>query len=375
MKINKISIKIKKFILLFIVILFILFVIKLMNLSPQNVYSSLKFSKDGELLVSGSRFGMRVWDLKERKISKVFKNSTDSTLKVFFSPDQKKIASQGIGGTVKIWNVDNEKIIKSINRSCALYFSQDGDNFIYLTPTNNESGVLYSYDFGRDETSIISKNILIDKSVILYPIKGVEMSPKGNLLASYGNFKKKKGSYVYKVPMTDILSFFEISDPFFCSFSPDERYVAFIGNEGVSVWNLAEKKNIKNFFHRVDSDLWINRVCFSPIERKIALGGTRTLNNDKKIYTFIWIWNMDDDKISEINIEKGGGINTMAFSPDGETLAFARDISITLLDVKSEKIIAKLDGEDIFFMNEITGRNNILLKIIRPLYNLLKNIE
>ena len=84
---------------------------------------------------------------------------------------------------------------------------------------------------------------------------------------------------------------------------------------------------------------------------------------------------MDDDKISEINIEKGGGINTMAFSPDGETLAFARDISITLLDVKSEKIIAKLDGEDIFFMNEITGRNNILLKIIRPLYNLLKNIE
>lgn len=105
----------------------------------------LSFSPDGTLLVGGvmdwnrESGGVRIWDMtgKERK---VFEDDKTTHL-VAFSRDGKHVAAASNGGAVKIWSIDDEKLVRVIPSGPRFDFSPDGKHFACMAarPINGDS--------------------------------------------------------------------------------------------------------------------------------------------------------------------------------------------------------------------------------------------
>jgi len=92
---------------------------------------SVSFSPDGKLLVSGGADKtVKIWDVANGKILRSMRGHDKSVTSVFFSPDGKYVMSGSADKTVKVWNVDTgEKLQSTEGISCSgspAAFSPDG---------------------------------------------------------------------------------------------------------------------------------------------------------------------------------------------------------------------------------------------------------
>ncbi|KAL9615672.1 MAG: hypothetical protein Q9160_009345, partial [Pyrenula sp. 1 TL-2023] len=93
--------------------------------------TAVAFSPDGKQLTSASRDGtVRLWDGQSGKALKTLEGHSDWVTAVAFSPDSKQLASASDNGTVRLWDGQSGKALKTLEGHSgwvtAVAFSPDG---------------------------------------------------------------------------------------------------------------------------------------------------------------------------------------------------------------------------------------------------------
>ena len=311
-------------------------VLKRRFLGHTEAVRSVDFSPDGQTLASSSWDDtVRLWDVLTGAEKKILTGHRYSVYSVAFSPDGQTIASGGWDDTVRLWDVltgAEKKILTGHTEEVrSVDFSPDGQTLA----SGSDDNTIRLWDV---QTGAEKKILTGHQSDVL----SVVFSPDGQTLAS--------GSWDDTVRLWDAQTGAvkqhlteHTGDVWGVSFSPDGQTLASGSADGtIRLWDrwwgaetAVEKKKITGHSDTGDNDVY--SVIFSPDGQTLASG-----NRDGTIR----LWDIQTN--AEKQISSGSTtFYSMSFSWDWQTLATARHRSVRLWDVQTgteEKILTVVNG-------------------------------
>jgi WD40 repeat protein len=275
-----------------------------------NSVRSVAFSPDGKTLASGSADNaVKLWDVSTgtelRSLQVNFVNS------VAFSPDGKTLASGGNDTAVKLWDVSTGTELRSLKGHSAFVFS------VAFSP---DGKTLAS---GSDDNTIklwdVSTGTELGSLEVNSWVHSVAFSPDGKTLAS-------GGSYFDAVKLWDVSTGTESRSlkghshqVYLVAFSPDGKTLASVNHNPatlyqttVTLWDIstgAESRTLKESYS-------VTLVAFSPDGKTLAGGCSDGA---------VKLWDVSTG--TGLRTLKGHSepVWSVAFSPDGKTLASGGD--------------------------------------------------
>jgi WD40 repeat protein len=269
---------------------------------------AVAFSPQGDTLAAAGDDGIiRLWDVATRRPVKNLTGHKDFVSCIAFSPDGRWFAS-GTGG------------LFSGNRPMELKL-WDAKTWTVVGDLPGHSFWITSVAFSPDNQTLASASG--DKSVRLWDIASrtlraellghtemvtcVAYSPDGNTLAT--------ASLDRTVRLWDAATALELSTlkghtlgVWFVAFSPDGKTLASAGDDWtVRLWDVGTGRQTAALNNRS----FVEAVAFTPNGRLLACGGMAAV-------TF---WDVDTREEIERLRGFAGAVQSVAFSPDGETLA------------------------------------------------------
>jgi len=315
-----------------------------------NDVCGVAFSPNGKLFASASQDkAVRLWEVDTGRNIATLEHS-DPVEAIAFSPDGQTLASGGWANTVWLWNVKTHKVASTLKTTAtalvkSLAFSADGKtlasghgfNKIYLweVATSKPKAILQ-----RDERAII---------------QSVAFSPDGSLLAAaMGNsgqdtWVTSAGIRIWTVATGREKAFLKghTGPVNSVAFGPDGRILASGSFDNtIRLWDVATGKNTAtmkavpkisvtvNGSSTVGVAVSANSIAFSPDGKTLAVG-----NGDETV----GLWDVATRK-RITDLPGHIGLTTVAFSPDGKLLAVGNyDGTIKLWDVAA---IVRRGGTD-----------------------------
>ena len=336
---------------------------------------SVAFSPDGKTLASGDEDGLvRLWDVATAQlIGQPLIGHAGPVYRVAFSSDGKMLVSGGLDGSCILWDIATYKPIfrqyldalgyepGKAAANLAIALSQDDRilavgyrNTITLwdvatqqplgQPLSGHTAFVWHLAFSPDGKTLAS--VALDNKIIQWDIAarrrlgrqlptghsdwmcGVASSPDGQILAS--------GSWDDTIILWDVATGQPIGQPLTghtaavssVAFSPDGQLLASgSGDDTIILWDVATGQPIGQPLTGHTDD--VRSVVFSPDGATLASGSV-----DETIV----LWDAATGQLRQ-RLVGGGWKTSLAFSPDGKTLASTGGVasSIRLWDITTGK--------------------------------------
>jgi WD40 repeat protein len=320
----------------------------------EDVVRSMDISPDGETLVFANYDGsLLLWDLKNMQpVGERMVGHTDLINKVAFSPDGKRIISVGEDQTIRLWDAVTREafgdpfttLTESITDAA---FHPENETF--ATTGQEGSVTLWS---PKTHTSI--EQVL---SMHQDAVWEVAFTANGETLAS----ASADGTIgIWDLSDTPNLTgslAVNLGEIYSLDFSPDDSLLAFGGQPGVHIWDWREGVRIVAMLEGREEPV----VCvdFSPDGKTLASGGM-----DSKIV----LWDVSTGEMIADPLEgHHATVNDLAFSPSGEILA---SVGCSSSDPqyceRGEMILWDLSGETIVSQTLIIHGHNIWTLAFSP---------
>lgn len=341
-------------------------------LTPHNVVEEVMFSPDGRTIVSSDDQDTQLWDIATGEFKARLEDTT-GTNNIIFNSDG-TVLYGGNRSELRLWDPDNGKIkmrlgLPSASNRPLPVFSPDGQT-IATAGGNGYTVQLWNLQTGQLKSALAGdpkyvKGIMISNGVpklVDYAtrrVKSIAFSPDGRtLVVSSGN------EIVFWDPSTGerkaMLT--ENGDFYYLLFSPDGRMLATRSEFGIHLWNIdptdIQKSELR---HTITGYGWeVNSIAFSPDGKSVASGYER--KNIK-------LWDVSTGQLKKVF--KGHRyplwVQSIAFSPNGETLASlslsiqssAHKAEILLWDAATGEYQVTLKGHDKIPDNRIPNQSGL----------------
>jgi WD40 repeat protein len=310
--------------------------------------NSVAFSPDGRTLATGSDDkSVRLWNVaSHRQVGSPLPGHTAAVISVVFSPDGRTLASGSDDKSVRLWDVAIGRLLGPpvtgrANAVKSAAFSPDGRTL--ASGSSDRSVRLWDVGTGR----------LVGSSLIDYAgdISSMAFSSDGKTLATGGQDKS--------VRLWDVVNHRELGLPLTghtaavnsVAFSPDNKTLASVSfdndNGSVRLWDTASHQQRVVYLADPLQPFELGNVAFSPDGKTLAIGGMgfraptgdRRLEGSEGFFGSIWLWDVaNQHEIAPALTGHTDVVNSVAFSPDGKTLASgSSDSTVRLWDVASHR--------------------------------------
>ena len=313
--------------------------------AEQEWISRVAFSPDGKIIASGGACvegmcpGITLLDTETGEQLKSF-GGAYTTLSLCFSPDGKTLASSGDewNSNIRLWDVQTGELLKTLEKRTAFEDFEGRDvNSVVFSPDGN----MIASGSGNGTIRLWNANT---GEFIKYleghtkSVNSVEFSPNGKMLISAG----AEGVCLWDVNTGEYIDEFKIP-AVSAAFSPDGKTCAIGSEMGISVRNvptfqylesLTKNRGSEDKFRGKDIGS-IQSVAFSPDGNTIASCGGNNIH----------LWDSDTNQFLKTLIGHTESVNSVVFSPGGETIASAsNDRTIRLWNVNTREHIKTLMG-------------------------------
>ena len=260
---------------------------------------------------------------------------------VAFSPDGKTLASGSWDNTIKLWKVEDGTLIHTLTGHLAdvvtsVAFSPDGKT---LASGDDTSSIkLWKVEDGTEIRSLTAST----------GVTSVAFSPDGKMLASGSD-------YGHPIQLWNVENGTEIrsltghsGSARSVTFSPDGKTLASGSVDStIKLWNVEDGTEIRSFTGH--SSRPVTSVAFSPDGKTLASGSDdQTIKlwkvEDGEDIRTIKLWKVEYGEKPDF-FDNSGRVRSVAFSPDGKTLASGSwDNKVKLWKVEDGTEIRSLTG-------------------------------
>src|SRR5438105_5829304 len=267
---------------------------------------SVAISRNGEYWAAGSWRGeMRVWRENGHTLHLALQAHTDAVWALAFSPDERRLASGSLDGSVKLWEVESGIVLwsgwQTMGIDC-LAFAPDGD--VLASGGYDATLRLWEASLGTPLQDVPHPG----------PFTSLAWSPDGRLLASgdlAGTIR------LWAIPSRGRAACVEIlaghsSWVRGLAFAPDGTSLASASWDGsVKLWELADAGRLRLRQTLVGHTEQVNCVAWSPEGATLASG-----SNDRTIR----LWEAQEGRTRLVFSGHSGVVEGLAFTPDGGSL-------------------------------------------------------
>jgi WD40 repeat protein len=305
-------------------------------IEPPDRVSALTFARSGHTLVTGTLGGtVLFWDLTDparpRQFNEPLEGHTQVVSDIAFSPDGRTLVTASADGTARIWNVTDPaqpEYVRNLSLGAnrivfALAFAPDGQ----ILATAEDGGTVTAWDL---TDSALPRKIgsSLDEN---RGARSMRFAPDGGTLATAGD----AGAFLWDVSEPNqprrlehaITAFTDGANDI--AFRPDGHVLAVAGRDGtavlVDITARTRPRRLGNPLSGVPSP--ITNVVFAPDGHTLV-----TACRDGTIL----LWDVTDParphQVGD-SLPGQGGASSVAFAPDGGTMAIAGDAGVSLMTI------------------------------------------
>lgn len=292
---------------------------------------SVAFSPDRRMIAAGSSVPgpgdaesgvLQMWDAVTRKPLMTIRVASTTVVSVAFSADGKTLAARTDDGTVRFWSTVTRRETGTIRTQ-----SDQLDRF----SSSYESSLAFSRDrrflVTGTETGVVQLWNATTRQPLGEPLTGsgdpassAAFSPDGKILAAASGGRVRLWDVATRQPLPSL----DAGGIF--QFSPDGTLATLDGNT-VRLWDVATRRTTGEFNIGSGSDVF--SMAFGAGGKVLATGD---------INGAITLWDVATGQRLAGSLTSPDGINSMAFSSDGSTLASGGNGFVRLWDTATDPV-------------------------------------